>query len=175
MSNRKKTAPEVSRREFFGSACCAAVGATGLLAGIRTEATEDESWGYVRGRVGSTAAQQVANPLAAATSDYANTRRIIEGAYSDLYPSIHAFHDITPNLKGRVSWSTSFGRPGYGELLPSESVNENASTLTINNAALLPQNARNWDASLDYYFEPVGNVAVSWFSSAAIRLGATTP
>lgn len=31
MSNRKKTAPEVSRREFFGSACCAAVGATGLL------------------------------------------------------------------------------------------------------------------------------------------------
>ena len=31
MSNRKKTAPEVSRRQFFGSACCAAVGATGLL------------------------------------------------------------------------------------------------------------------------------------------------
>jgi uncharacterized protein (DUF1501 family) len=27
----KKSAPEVSRREFFGSACCAAVGATGLL------------------------------------------------------------------------------------------------------------------------------------------------
>ncbi len=31
MSHRKKSAPEVSRREFFGSACCAAVGATGLL------------------------------------------------------------------------------------------------------------------------------------------------
>ena len=28
---RKKTAPEVSRREFLGSACCSAVGATGLL------------------------------------------------------------------------------------------------------------------------------------------------
>ena len=27
----KKSAPEVSRREFLGSACCAAVGATGLL------------------------------------------------------------------------------------------------------------------------------------------------
>ena len=28
---QKKSAPEVSRREFLGSACCAAVGATGLL------------------------------------------------------------------------------------------------------------------------------------------------
>jgi len=49
------------------------------------------------------------------------------------------------------------------ELLPSESVNETASTLTINNAALLPQNARNWDASIDYYFEPVGNFSVGFF------------
>jgi len=29
--SQKKSAPEVSRREFLGSACCAAVGATGLL------------------------------------------------------------------------------------------------------------------------------------------------
>jgi TonB-dependent receptor len=76
---------------------------------------------------------------------------------------MHLTHDITPNLKARLAWSTSFGRPGYGELLPSESVNENASTLTINNAALLPQNARNWDASIDYYFEPVGNFSVGFF------------
>ena len=30
----KKSAPEVSRREFLGSACCAAVGATGLLSAL---------------------------------------------------------------------------------------------------------------------------------------------
>src|SRR4051812_21981750 len=30
----KKTVPEVSRREFLGSACCAAVGATGLLSAL---------------------------------------------------------------------------------------------------------------------------------------------
>lgn len=31
---RKKSAPEVSRREFLGSSCCAAVGATGLLSAL---------------------------------------------------------------------------------------------------------------------------------------------
>lgn len=32
--SQKKSAPEVTRREFLGSACCAAVGATGLLSAL---------------------------------------------------------------------------------------------------------------------------------------------
>jgi TonB-dependent receptor len=28
---------------------------------------------------------------------------------------------------------------------------------------LKPQTAQNWDAALDYYFEPVGNFSVGWF------------
>ena len=31
---RKKSAPEISRREFIGSSCCAAVGATGMLSAL---------------------------------------------------------------------------------------------------------------------------------------------
>ncbi len=142
------------------------LGRTGFLGGVRTEKTEDNSFGWVRTRVGSTAAQQVANPLAAVTSDYANTRRVIQGSYTKSFPSLHLTHDVTPNLKARLSWSTSFGRPGFGELFPNESVNENAQSLTINNAGLLPQNAKNWDASLDYYFEPVGNFSVGFFHKA---------
>jgi iron complex outermembrane recepter protein len=48
-------------------------------------------------------------------------------------------------------------------LLPNETPNETNQTLTINNPSLLPQTATNWDASLEYYFEPVGNLSVSWF------------
>jgi TonB-dependent receptor len=48
-------------------------------------------------------------------------------------------------------------------LLPNETPNEANQTLTINNPSLLPQSAENWDASLDYYFEPVGNLSVGWF------------
>jgi TonB-dependent receptor len=139
------------------------VGATGLLAGIRTEATEDESRGYVRGRVGSTAAQQTADPAGAARRDYEANRRELSGSYTKSFPSAHLTHDFLPNLKGRVSWSTSFGRPPLSNLMPSETVNEQAQTLTISNPSLRPRMATSWDASLEYYFEPVGNVSVSWF------------
>ncbi|WP_414660350.1 TonB-dependent receptor [Horticoccus sp. 23ND18S-11] len=140
------------------------LGRTSFLGGVRMEKTDDDSFGWVRARIGSTTAQQVADPVGSATRDYAGTRRVIEGSYTKSFPSIHLTHDITPNLKARLSWSTSFGRPGFGELFPNETVNENAQTLTINNASLLPQNAKNWDASLDYYFEPVGNFSVGFFT-----------
>ena len=47
--------------------------------------------------------------------------------------------------------------------MPSESANETTQTVTINNPSLLPQTAKNWDFTLDYYFEPVGNVSLGWF------------
>ncbi|MBI5691614.1 MAG: TonB-dependent receptor [Verrucomicrobia bacterium] len=139
------------------------LGRTSFLGGARWENTEDVGVGWVRARFGSTAAQQLADPVGSVTRDYAGTRREINGSYTKPFPSLHLTHDVTQNLKARLAWSTSFGRPGYGELLPSESINETGSTLTINNAGLLPQTARNWDASLDYYFEPVGNFSVGFF------------
>jgi iron complex outermembrane receptor protein len=138
-------------------------GRTGFIAGVRGEKTEDDSWGWVRARVGSTAAQQAADPVGSAQRDYANTRREISGSYSKLFPSVHLTRDLLPNLKARLSWSNSFGRPPLSNLLPNETVNETAQTLTINNPSLRPQTAESWDAALEYYFEPVGSLSVSWF------------
>ena len=138
-------------------------GRSGFLGGMRTEKTETDGYGYVRARVASTAAQQAADPIGSAQRDYTNTFRRIRGSYTKSFPSVHLMHDITQNLKARITWSTSFGRPGLGNLLPSESVNENAQSITVNNPGLLPQNAKNWDATLEYYFEPVGNLSVGWF------------
>jgi TonB-dependent receptor len=139
------------------------LGRTGYLAGVRTEKTDTEAWGFVlsRANVRSTAAQQLADPAGSARRDY--TRRETDGSYTKSFPSAHLTHDLTRNLKARLSWSTSFGRPGIGNLLPSESANETAQTLTISNPALLPQSAKNWDFTLDYYFEPVGNLSAGWF------------
>ena len=47
--------------------------------------------------------------------------------------------------------------------MPNETVNEANQTLTVSNPSLLPQSAVNWDAALEYYFEPVGSLSVSWF------------
>lgn len=140
-----------------------ALGRTGYLTGVRTEKTETESEGWVRARVPSTPAAQVADPVGSAQRDYANTRREISGTYTKSFPSVHLTHDVTPNIKARLSWSTGFGRPALSNALPNESISETAQTLTINNPSLLPQMASNWDATLDYYFEPVGNISIGYF------------
>ncbi len=139
------------------------LGRTGFLTGVRVERTETEgyNWPQVRASLRSTAAQRLADPAGSADRDY--IYRKIGGSYTQSFPSAHLMHDITPNLKARASWSTGFGRPGYTTALPGESANENAMTLTVNNPALLPQRASNWDTTLDYYFEPVGNISVGWF------------
>jgi TonB-dependent receptor len=136
---------------------------SGFLGGVRFEDTQVDSWGWVRARALSTTAQQVADPVGSAARDYANNYREITGSYTKAFPSIHLYHDITPNLKARVSYSTSFGRAPLGNFLPSESPNENEQIVTVNNPGLKPQTAVNWDASLEYYFEPVGQISVGWF------------
>ena len=136
---------------------------TGYIAGVRTEKTETESGGWVRARVASTTAQQLADPVGSARRDYASTRRELAGGYTKSFPSIHLTHDVTRNLKARLSWSTSFGRPAPSNLLPNETISEPNRTLAVNNPSLLPQSAENWDAMLDYYFEPVGYFSAGWF------------
>ncbi len=136
---------------------------TGFLGGVRTEKTETESYGYVRARSLSTAAQQIADPDGAARRDYEGNLRRLEGSYTKSFPSLHLHHDITPNVKTRVSYSTGFGRAPPANLMPNETPSETNQTVTVNNPALLPQMATNWDATLEYYFEPVGSFSVGWF------------
>lgn len=136
---------------------------TKFLAGVRVEKTDTESWGWVRAHLGSTVAQQQSDPIGSAQRDYANTRRELTGSYTKSFPSVHLSRDLTSNLKARASWSTSFGRPSMANALPNESFNDVNQTLKINNPSLLPQTAENWDASLEYYFEPVGSLSAGWF------------
>src|SRR5688572_21462451 len=91
-------------------------GRTGYLTGVRTEKTDTEGRGWVRARFASTAAQQLVDPVGAAQRDYANTFRETKGSYTKSFPSAHLTHDLTSNLKTRVSWSTSFGRPPLNNL-----------------------------------------------------------
>jgi iron complex outermembrane recepter protein len=137
------------------------IGRTGFITGVRVEKTEDESWGWVRGRVQSTAAQQTADPVGSAQRDF--VKREISGGYTKSFPSAHLTHDITRNLKARLSWSNSFGRPPLTNLMPNETANDTNQTLTISNPSLRPKTAETWDAALEYYFEPVGSLSVGWF------------
>jgi iron complex outermembrane receptor protein len=139
------------------------LGRTSYLTGVRVEKTATEGWGWVRARFASTTAQQQADPVGTADRDYANNYRRVAGSYTESFPSVHLSHDVTPNLRARVSWSTSFGRPALSNFFPNETVSESNQTVTINNPGLLPQKAKNWDATLEYYFQSVGMFSVGWF------------
>ncbi len=139
------------------------LGRTGYLGGVRLEQTETASWGWLRSRTLTTTAQQVADPVGSAAKDYAGNYLEQGGKYSKGFPSIHAFHDVTSNLKLRTSYSTSFGRAQLSDFFPSIAIDETNRFVTINNAALKPQTAKNWDTTLEYYFEPVGSLTVGWF------------
>lgn len=142
------------------------IGNLSLLAGVRIENTEDSSWGWTRQRFPSTAAQQAADPVGSADRDYAQNRRELKGDYTKSFPSAHLTYDVTRKLKARLSWSTSFGRPPMTSLMPSESISEVNQTITVSNPSLLPQMTKNWDASVDYYLEPVGLFSVGWFQKS---------
>ena len=139
------------------------IGRFGYLGGVRQERTDIDSFGYVRAHVLSSAARQTADPAGAAQLDYANNARRIKGRYSDNFPSVHLSYDVTPGLKARASWSTSFGRAPFSNLFPSETPDDANRRITINNPALRPQYAREWDAALEYYFEPIGQFSITWF------------
>jgi iron complex outermembrane receptor protein len=136
---------------------------TSLLTGVRMEKTETEGRGFGRARFLSTAAQQTADPVGSAARDYAGRFRVVGSDYTKSFPSVHLAHDLTANLKSRLSWSTSFGRPDMVNMFPNETPNEAGAFVTVNNPGLLPQTSKNWDATLDYYFKPAGFVSVGWF------------
>ena len=135
----------------------------GFLGGVRKENTTVDADGYDQAHVLSTAAQQVADPAGSAQRDYGNYYTVIKGRYDNTSPSVHLSYDLAPNLKARSSWSTSLARPPFSNLFPSVTPNDGTRTLTINNPALKPQFNKEWDATLEYYFEPVGLLSAGWF------------
>ena len=138
------------------------VGSTGFLGGVRREVTDTVGVARIRSRVLSSNAERIADPVGSAERDFRLPFRN-EGSYGQNFPSVHLWRDLTPNLKVRSSWTTSFGRPSLANALPTFSFSDTNQTVSLGNPALLPQKAKNWDASVEYYFEPSGSFSVGWF------------
>jgi len=131
-----------------------------IVTGLRGERTDVSGFGYVR--VAPATAAQIPDPTTRARHDW-NHPVTNRGSYTKFFPSVHLAYDLLPDLKARASWSTSFGRPSFGSLVPSAAINDANRTVRINNPALEPQYARNIDLSLEYYFKPAGIVSVGYF------------
>jgi TonB-dependent receptor len=137
-------------------------GRFGYLGGVRHEKTDTIGYVNVRSRTLTTVAQQTADPLGSALKDYNNPTRNA-GEYSENFPSMHTWYDVTANLKLRASWSTGMARPSLANAVTALGINETAQTVTFGNPDLKPTKSKNWDFVAEYYFANASYVKVGWF------------
>ena len=76
---------------------------------------------------------------------------------------MHFKYEPIRSLVGRLSYATNIGRPSIGNLIPATAVNYDTQTITSSNPSLKPQYSDNFDAGIEYYFEPAGRVSAAVF------------
>lgn len=129
--------------------------------GVRVENTRIRSKAFVQSvPLGTTT--QYPDPIARADHDFNNPRRV-QGEYTNWFPNGLLTYNISRNLVTRFNYSNSLGRPSFGILVPLETVNAIAQTVTIANPSIKPQAVRSFEASLEYYWEPMGVFTVGAF------------
>ncbi|MFO1447406.1 MAG: TonB-dependent receptor [Opitutaceae bacterium] len=149
------------------------LGKLDLSPGVRIERTK--SWGKGVKDIGDLAAKRLVNPTnpngVSTTSDaylYARygSRLTNDSDYDTTLAYLHGTYRLHDNLMVRASYHDAVTRADIANLIPGISnVNESTFTLTTTNPDLKPETSKNFNVSVEYYFEPVGQITVGWFTS----------
>jgi len=140
------------------------IGRLGLLAGLRMEQTNisAESPKFIQIRPALPSNAPIDQQVARVRQEWAHTVKV-KSDYQNWFPGLHARYSLTQGLMARASYSEGIGRPSFGNLKPLTSISVAALSVTQNNTALKPQESKNLDLSLEYYFEPVGVLSATFF------------
>lgn len=84
------------------------------------------------------------------------------GDYDNLFPSASYKHQFTRNLSAHLGFSSTIRRPRFFGLW---AINDETLRVTAPNPSLRPETSQNYAARLAYYFEPVGQLGVSFFEN----------
>jgi iron complex outermembrane recepter protein len=110
------------------------------------------------------------DPNAITTSAFGPyVQQTVDNTYNDFLPSANLKLDVTPDLVGRLGASQSMARPDYSALAGSVSFEESpinpsgVGTGTGGNPDLKPIISDNFDAGLEWYFEPRAILAADLF------------
>lgn len=88
-------------------------------------------------------------------------------SYAATLRYLHASYKFTPNLIARASYHTAITRADVANLIPGISgIDFTNAVLTATNPDLKPERSASLNASLEYYFEPVGLISVSAFRTS---------
>jgi iron complex outermembrane receptor protein len=148
LQNRRKIWERVSSAYVQGTAN---FGRLNVLTGVRIEHTA------------STREQVSRNRKATGTLAEWTDRDWGTASYDNVFPSIHTRYSFAKNLILHASFGTTAGRPNWGNIIGVEDVDDSGHTVTVPNLDLKPRTAKNYDLSLEYYFEPVGVFSVGVF------------
>ena len=94
------------------------------------------------------------------------------GGYGNWFLSGGAKYEFTRNLVLQLSGSQSILRPGYDSIAGLASIDEQRLVVTVPNPQLKPEFSNKYFASLQYYLEPAGTVAVSVYQLDIKNMGA---
>jgi TonB-dependent receptor len=86
-------------------------------------------------------------------------------SYFDVLPSVQAQYQLQKDTNLRVSYGRGISRPNIGDLVPTTTVDPNASPKSINkgNPTLQPTKANNYDVLIEHYFQPLGILQAGYF------------
>ncbi|GGY60554.1 TonB-dependent receptor [Pseudoduganella albidiflava] len=87
-----------------------------------------------------------------------------EGKYSNVLPAVSAAFDVTDTLMWRASWGKTISRASLG-IIAAQTVipNQFDNTATAGNPNLKPQQSKNFDTSLEWYFKPGSLLSAGYF------------
>ncbi|MBL9214497.1 MAG: TonB-dependent receptor [Opitutaceae bacterium] len=115
-----------------------------LIAGARYETTEEEF-----SRFSSTPG----TGLVTTNDDYAH-----------ILPSVHLRYMLGKDLFLRTSWTETVGRPNPETIYGTLVIDRTNRTMNVPNPGLAALESRNIDASVEWYFGPLGQLMVGYFS-----------
>ncbi|MDQ8188214.1 TonB-dependent receptor [Pelagicoccus sp. SDUM812002] len=90
-----------------------------------------------------------------------------EREYDYWLPAVHVRYDVSDSLVLRASVTETISRPTFTDLVPREVPGISGALFTnvmeLPNFELRPWESRNYDFSVEYYFEPLGTASIGIF------------
>jgi iron complex outermembrane receptor protein len=91
------------------------------------------------------------------------TRNVVEHTFTDALPSTNFKFDLTHDLIARIAVARALSRPDYAALAPTAGLDDLALAGTAGNPDLKPVRSTNYDATLEWYFQPRSLLSVGLF------------
>jgi TonB-dependent receptor len=88
-----------------------------------------------------------------------------DSGYVTILPSVQAQYQLEKNTNLRLVYGRGQSRPNIGDLVPTTTIDPNASPRSINkgNPDLLPTKANNYDVLVEHFFQPLGILQAGYF------------